>query len=694
MLRGITALGLLLVLGACTGEPAESRSGLAETTADTSIGSANWIDLDAMDRKIRPADNFYSFVNGQWSAQTEIPRELPWISPYVENYFEVRRRLEEIIAGLLAQTSQMASDGQRVGDLYRSYMDLDAIERIGIQALQPILNQVDSISTAASLAVVFADFNRQHFRLTDNANKYTAPFSINARPDDRDATRMVAIVEPAGLGMSTRQSYVSTESRQAEVRAQYSIHVERILTLAGIPDAAASAVRIVELEIELAEASLTLTQLTDHETTYNRLSQSELKQLLPAFDWAAYLARAGLAEHDAFLVLDVAYFERLNDMLLGTSFDDWSLYLTWQLLRIYSPFLTDEFVQQDFAFFGRVELGNEVPTSREELAVIVVEQAFSEIMSRLYVERYFTEDEKQHVTEMAESIRSQFHQSIRELDWMSDATKRAAIRKLEKIDIKVGYPDVWHSYDGVAIDSEDLIGNLMSIAQGEYRQSIDSLASPVDRSVWQTPAYASSAYYSRVRNEIAIPAGYLLPPWYDRHAEPAMNFGGIGTVIGHEMGHAFDNQGSQYDGDGNLVEWWSEDDHERFLQRTDRLVEQYDRFSPAPGQFVDGELTLSENIGDLTGLTMGYRAFRSASSPDVSAGEFTSEQRFFISYVSHWRALYSDALLSRILTGDGHAPQAYRANGPLLNFSPFYEAFSVMPGDGMFLQEEDRVSIW
>jgi putative endopeptidase len=399
---------------------------------------------------------------------------------------------------------------------------------------------------------------------------------------------------------------------------------------------------------------------------------------------------------NAFVVPDRHYFTVLNSLLTETPLEDWKSYLTWQLLRVYSPYLPKPFTDEDFAFFGRIELGNEQPLARAAQAIVEVEQPFSEILGRLYVERYFSAAAKERVTAMAEAIRGEFRRSIQNLDWMSSPTKQRALDKLEKITIKVGYPDTWRTYDDIEITAADLIGNLMRISEASYRRSVATIGKPVDRVAWQTPAYETSAYYYRVMNELAIPAGYLLPPWFDLNAESAMNYGGIGTVIGHEMGHAFDNQGSQYDGDGNLDEWWTEEDHARFVERTERLDAQYSQYSPAPDQFVDGRLTLSENIGDLTGVTMAYRAFKTATrdAPPPTIDGFTGDQRFFISFATHWRALYRSALLTLILDSDGHPPQQYRANGPLTNFGPFYDAFGVNEGDGMFSVPEDRVAIW
>ena len=690
-----TGVLLALVSCACCGGAGDASAQTIEPP-DWHAAGSDWLDLDAMDRTAAPADDFYRFVNGAWLTRTAIPEQVPWISPYVENYFLVRERLGRIVRDVASRTYDAPSDAQRVGEFYRSYLDVAKAESLGLDPLRRELDAVAEIRTVRGLAERFAQFNRRHFRQTDSANRYSVPFVITARPDDRDAGRVAAVLLPAGLGMSNRENYVSSEQRHADIRARYLAHIGRTLALAGVADADIAAARILELETKLARARASLTEQMDHERNYARLSRADLEQLVPKFDWNVYLDAADLASVDAFVVPDRGYFGALDKILRATPLDDWKAYLTWQLLRIYSPYLSRAFVDEDFAFFGRVELGNEAPLPRAELAVVEVEQPFSELLGRLYVELYFSAEAKARVAVMAEAIREQFRQGIRNLDWMGDATKRAALDKLDKLTVKVGYPDRWRSYDDVEIDAGDLVGNLMRINAAAYGRNVASIGKPVDRLAWQTPAYASSAYYYRVMNEVAIPAGYLLPPWYDVNAEPAMNYGGIGTVIGHEMGHAFDNQGSQYDGDGNLDDWWTDADRAAFVERAERLVAQYGRYSPAPQQRVDGRLTLSENIGDLTGLTIAYRAFEAATRdapPPIVAG-FTGEQRFFIAFATHWRALYRDALLTRILTSDGHPPQQYRANGPLANFEPFYQAFAVKDGDGMFLPKEERVEIW
>ena len=655
-----------------------------------------WVDLEAMDRTLSPAEDFYRFVNGRWLGRTSIPEQVPWIAPYVENYFLIRDRLGAIVRSLASQRHEAPSDEQRVGDFYRSYVDVASIETAGLGTLEATLGAIAAIRTEEDLARAFAQFNRRHFKQVDVSNRYSVPFVLVARPDDQDSRQVVAVLRSAGLGLRNGQSYVSDDPQLVSMRAQYVGHIERTLAIAGVTGAKDKAAQILRLETKLAAATASPTAAMDHEESYARLTRTELESLVAAFAWDSYLESADLQAVDSFVVPDRRYFAVFDDMLAETSLEDWKVYLTWQLLRIYSPYLSSAFVDEDFAFSGRVELGNEAPMARADQAIIEVEQAFSELVGKLYIERHFSAAAKERVTAMAEEIRDQFRKSIQDLDWMSDATKQRALEKLEKITIKVGYPDRWRDYDDIEIVADDLIGNLMRINEASYRRNIAGIGQPVDRIAWQTPAYETSAYYYRVMNELAIPAGYLLPPWFDLNAEDAMNYGGIGTVIGHEMGHAFDNQGSQYDGDGNLRDWWTDEDHARFVERTNRLVAQYGRYSPAPDQFVDGRLTLSENIGDLTGVTMAYRAFKAATHgarPPTVDG-FTGDQRFFIAYATHWRALYRSALLTRILTSDGHPPQEYRANGPLANFGPFYEAFGVRAGDGMFLGRSERVSIW
>lgn len=694
-MRRTSALLLSLLVASCAGRQNDAASEPHIGPPDWHATGANWIDLESMDTDIRPGDDFYRFVNGGWLKRTPIPEQVPWISPYVENYFLVRDRLGAIIRDLAARSFSEPSDEQRAGDLYRSFMDASTVEALGISPLMPELDAIRGIASAEQLADTFVEFNRRHFR-TSEPSKYAVPFLVTARPDDRDAAHVAALLLPAGLGMANRQSYLSDDPRQAAIRAQYAAHIQRILTLAGISDAAPKALRILALEKQLAEAQDSATSQMDHASNYARFSVVELEQLVPALAWREYLDSAGLGSVRAFVVPDRAYFAALNRVLETTPLEDWRAYLAWHLLRVYSPYLSRDFAEESFSFFGRVELGNEQAVSRADQAVIEVETAFPELLGRLYVERFFSAEAKAEVTAMAEAIREQFRQSIRNLDWMSDATKRSAIDKLDKLTIKVGYPDRWRSYDNTRIDAGDLIGNLMRIHEAAYDRAISAIGKPVDRVAWQTPAYDSSAYYYRVMNELAIPAGYLLPPWFDVNAERAMNYGGIGTVIGHEMGHAFDNQGSQYDGDGNLRDWWTDEDRSSFAERTERLVEQYNRYSPAPGRFVDGRLTLSENIGDLTGLTMAYRAFKTATrnNPPPTVEGYSGEQRFFIAFATHWRALYRDELLLRILDTDGHPPQQYRANGPLANFDPFYDAFGLRETDRMFLPAGSRVSIW
>lgn len=693
MIRGMAVMLVALCCASCS-EPREPAS-FAGISADSSSNS-KWIDRSAMDTQIDPADDFYRFVNGSWLEETEIPSHLPWISPYVENYFIVRERLSAIVEAVAAKSYEGSSDSQRLGDFYTSYMDVATIERRGLQPLRPELAAVAGIQTREALVETFARFNRLHRRPGEGNSPFSVPFTVSARPDDRDAATMIATIRPGGLGMVDPRNYLGSAEGRSSVKARYLSHVERTLALAQIAEPASKATNIVALETRLAESSLRPTEKLDHDERYNKLTAGQLQTLTPNLDWTVYRNAAALTSAESFLVPEPAYLKALDELIEDVPLADWRAYLSWQLLRVYSPYLSRDFVDEDFSFHGRVEMGNEEPTARIDQAMPVVETAFAELLGKLYIAEYFSEEERQDVKAIAETVRQQFRISLMNSDWMGPETSKAALDKLAKMNIKVGYPERWRSYDGLAIRPDDLVGNLMRVNEFGYLRNISKVGRPVDTSEWQSPVYATSAYYWRVTNELAIPAGYLLPPWYDENAEPAMNYGGIGTVIGHEMAHGFDNQGSQYDGDGNLRRWWSAEDQRQFTERTEKLVAQYDLYSPRPDLFVDGRLTLSENIGDLTGVVMGYRAYQAVakdSEAPVIDG-FTDEQRFFISFATHWRAQYRDALLTRVLGNDGHPPQEYRANGPLVNFTPFYHAFGVSPGDGMYLPESERVELW
>lgn len=633
-------------------------------------------------------------MNAAWSASTPIPADVPWISPYVVNTLRVQDRIKRLVQSAAAGTSAAGTDAQRIGDLYRSYAGEARIDAVGLTPLQSELARIDGVQSVGDLAGALGRLSRVHASVDPNSRlPGVVPIGVAVRADARDATRAVLTLLPAGLGMPGRDYYVDEAEAATGVRAAYRQHVADTLRLSGVVDHAAAAARVVELESALARAQLSEEQLHDPVATYNPTAVDALDRLYAGMPWRGFLDAAGLGGVKHIIVSEPAHLRVLANLVARSPMRTWRDYLRWQLLRRYAPFLPRAYREADFRFYDQRLLGAQAARPRTDLGGLLVEGAFAEPLGRLYVERYLDPRAKRDVANMAEVIRGTFADRIRAADWLAPETKRAALDKLRKLLIKIAYPDAWEDFSDVVIRPDDLIGNLQRLSERAYRRRLARLGVPIDRRRWLDAPQSTSAYYNRSTNELAIPAGYLQAPWYDVRASAAENYGGIGTVIGHEMGHAFDDQGARYDGDGNVREWWTPADHARFKARIDGLARQYDAYEPLPGKRVNGRLTISENVGDLTGLTLGHAALMRAA-PAQGAATAARDLAFYVSFCAHWRAKYREPLLLRILAGDGHPPQQYRCNGPLSNFEPFYRAYSVASGDGMFRAKGDRVSIW
>lgn len=642
----------------------------------------------------RPQDDFYLHVNQHWLDTAEIPPTVPWISPFVVITLRVQDRIKGLILESAGRNAASGTDTQRIGDLYRSFMDEARIERAGLVPIWAELQRVKAISNVNKLADAFTSLDRDHASIDPNSLLPTlTPLTLAVRADARNATVNIATLRPGGLGLPDRTAYLDSSQDAAELRSAYRAHIRRLLELSGVRDADAASDRIVDLETALAATQLTEEQLHDPAATYHPVAVRDLNRTYPGVPWARLLRGWRLENIDRLLVSEPRHLRALNDLMHTQPIQGWRDYLSWQLLRRYSPVLPSPFADTNFAFYDQRLLGNEVRRPRDEMAGLLVEGAFAEPLGRLYSERYLDPRTRADVTRMAETIRDAFRERIRAATWLESATKTAALQKLDKLLIKIAHPDEWENFSDVVIRPDDLIGNLRRLSARTYDRRIARLGRPVDRRRWLDVPQSTSAYYNRSTNEIAIPAGYLQAPWYDPDATPAANYGGIGTVIGHEMGHAFDDQGSHFNGDGNLVEWWTLADRARFEALIADLVAQYSRYEPLPGRFVNGRLTVSENVGDLTGVTLAHAALM--RSMGVSKGDASEIERgFFLSFCVHWRAGYREPLLLRILSADGHPPQHYRCNGPLSNFAPFYRLYDVRSGDGMFRPERDRVVIW
>ena len=643
----------------------------------------------------RPQDDFYSYVNAKWLAETAIPDDVPWISPYVVNFFKVNALLQTLIEKLGSMNPPKNSEAQRIGDLYQSYMNESAIEKVGIAPLSVDLRLIEQLRSRKGLPGLLGFFNRTHYEVLDGDPRGITPIWPAVVNDDRDAARVIVSLQQAGLGLRGRDEYLSSDPAHIDLRRKYREHIAHVLSMAGSPDPDRQADAVLALETKFAEAQLSPEALSHPRDLYHKVRVVELPRSAPGFDWQPFLAASGFRRLEAVLVDAPSYLAAVAKLAHGEPLATWKSYLRWQLLRRYSPYLSKSFVDADFAFFNGIELGNAKIQDRQARGTQLVQFQLPMSLGKLYVETYLTADSKERVEAMAENIRLVFAEDIQNADWMEPTTKREALAKLRQVLIKIGYPKQWETLP-VDIRPGDLIGNLKRIAHLRTDAEAQRLHRPVDRERWLEAPHSVNDYYNTTTNEVAVGAGSLQWPWFDLNADDASNYAGIGSTIGHELGHGFDDRGSLYDGIGNLREWWTPNDRAQFEERAHRLATQYDAYEALPGHKVNGGLTESEDIGDLTGLTLAYRAFRRAHpmGQPATSDDLAMDRRFFEAFCTHWRAKYRDQLLLRILASDGHPPQQYRCNGPLTNFAPFYAAFGLKPGDRMFREPGERVAIW
>jgi putative endopeptidase len=646
------------------------------------------VEVKNFDSSVRPQDDFYQYVNGTWVKNTKIPADRPRYGTIIELVDKSEAALKGIIEEAAADTNaQAGGDTQKVRDLYLSFMDTQRIDSLGMEPIRADLQRVAAIQSADALPELFAEFYRAGVQ---------TPVTVYVNQDAKQTTRYIVYATQSGLGLPDRDYYSKQEPRFVEVRAAYQAYIEKLLTLAGQPDAATAAKDIIALETQLAEKSWDRVHNRDREATYNLKTVAELEQLTPGFSWTRYLKALGAENTPGVIVRQPDYFQALAQVLGQTPLPVLKQYLTYKVLDGNAELLSKPFDDLNFEFRGRTLLGQEENRPRWKRGVAVVEEALGESVGKLYVERYFSPEAKKRMLQLVNNLREAFKQGIDQLEWMSPTTKAKAQEKLSKFNVKIGYPDKWRDYSKLEIVAGDLVGNAKRATAFEAQRNFDKLGKPIDRTEWGMTPQMVNAYYNSSMNEIVFPAAILQPPFFDPEADDATNYGAIGGVIGHEISHGFDDQGSRSDGDGNLRDWWTPEDKQAFEQRTGMLAEQYSDFKPIDEMSVNGKLTLGENIGDLSGLTVAHRAYKlslNGKEAPVLDG-FTGDQRFFFGWAQVWRSLFRDDFLRQLLLTDSHSPGPYRVNGVVRNMPEFYQAFGVKEGDGAYLPPEKRVKVW
>jgi len=634
------------------------------------------IAFEHFDRSVRPQDDLYRHVNGTWLSTFELPADKAVHGVFHELRDLSEKQVREIIEG----------DNGKIGALYKSFMAADAIEALGISPIAGYLAQVDGISNLAEFTEVMAKLE---------AAGLGGIFGSGVVPDAKDSMTNIMHMVQGAISLPDEEYY--REAEHAEIRSAFAEHVTAMFKLIGID---ASGQRILDLETKIASHHWDAVKDRDATLTYNKFSRAELETLMPGFDWALYLS-AGEVDDKAFesvIVMEPSFFTGLAKLLQSEPLEDWKLWLKWEIVSGTAPYLTEAIVNQNFKFYGTTLSGTPQLRERWKRGVAVTEGALGEEIGKEYVARHFPPAAKAAMDEMINYLVKAYRISITNLDWMSPTTKAKALEKLGKFTPKVGYPDKWRDYSALEITSDDLMGNMLRVAKFDRDYELAKIGVPVDRTEWHMTPQTVNAYYSPRGNEVVFPAGILQSPYFDLSADAAVNYAGIGATIGHELGHGFDDQGSKYDGDGNLNDWWLDSDLAEFEKRTKVLITQFDALHPidAPEMSVNGALTVGENIGDLGGLAIAYQAYKlslqGAEAPIID--DLTGDQRFFIAHAMGWREKMRAETRRMRITVDPHSPDEFRCNQIISNLDTFYEAFDVKKGDAMWLDSESRVSIW
>ena len=650
------------------------------------------IDPDGFDTAVRPQDDLFLHVNGRWLLSTEIPADKSNYGSFTALDDAARENIRAIIEEAAKNpTNEVAT---KVGDFYRSYMNEELIEQKGIAPLKEKLAEIDGLKTTDEMIAWFG---------RSGVSGIGGPIGFFIGTDDKNSSRYLAAIVQSGTTLPDRDYYLEADENYEKARKALGVYIAKLFELSKLPHGDKAAENILKLETALAKVQWSRTELRDAEKRYNLYEVAKLSELSAKLPWKAFFEASGVADLKEVNVITPSYFQGLEIIIAETSVDVWKQYARFRLLDSAAEYLPKAFVDAHFELHDKTIAGVPEQKPRYKRAVDATSGAgagdfgvLGEALGQLYVKKHFPAESRRRMDELVGNLMKTYEKSIHNLKWMTDATKVKALEKLGKITTKIGYPDEWRDYSKLEISADDLLGNMLRSSTAEHFRQIDRLYKPVDRKEWGMTPQTVNAYYNPGMNEIVFPAAILQPPFFDAEADDAANYGGIGAVIGHEISHGFDDEGSKYDGDGNLTDWWTEEDRKAFDALTSRLVAQYEGYEPLPGRKLNGKLTLGENIADLSGMAIAYKAYRLSlgnSEGKVIDGH-TASQRFFLGWSQIWRRKYREDELVRRLVTDPHSPSTYRANGPVSNLDEFYEAFGVKPGDKLFKPKEERIQIW
>jgi putative endopeptidase len=662
----------------------------SQTEAKAELGSFG-IELDVRDLSVEPGDDFFRHAGGKWLKEFEIPADRTNFGAFTILRQRTEERVKAIFDDLLASNPGSDELEGRIAQYFTSYMNDETVNELGITPLKPLLTSIASIESKADIIAALG---------RSGTDRTSSPIGVAVGVDRKNPNRYMVNMGHGGLGLPDRDYYLQDTERFQKIRASYEEHIAKMLGFAGVNGAEDKAKRIIELETKIAEQHWSRADRRNRDKTYNPYTVASLKTSFPNFDWDTFLAATGLPDFTDLNVGQPSAFGPLIDIINSVSVTDWKAYLNFHAISNHAGLLSDEISNANFEFYGKTLRGQ--PQQRERWTRAVQQVAgrgntLGEAVGRIYVERHFKADAKRQMDDLVENLRVALGQRIDGLDWMSEATKKEAHEKLATFDPKIGYPDEWKDVSSIELKEDDLFGNVKRVREFYTNRTLARLNQPTNKVEWgrNTPQTVNATYNSAF-NQITFPAGILQPPFFDPNADPAVNYGGIGAVIGHEMGHGFDDQGSKSDANGIQRNWWTDDDRAKFEEKATALVEQYNSYEPVPGNFVDGRFTLGENIGDLGGLSMAYHAYKLSLNGEEAPviDGLTGDQRFFLAWAQVWRAKAREAATLARLKSDPHSPSEYRVNGVVRNIDEWYEAFNVTPDHELYLPPEERVRIW
>ena len=653
----------------------------------TQASLAQHISITGIDPSIKPGDNFFMYVNKTWYDSVEIPSTQTGVGSYSFMNFPQRVRMQGILDSVSAAKNPAGSIEQKVGDFYASGLDIATINKRGYEPIKPLLKSIDGITDVASLMKFVSEQQKSN-------NASIIGFRVG--PDMKNSSINIVNLGQTGIGLPERDYYFKTDSSTIGIQKAYVAYVTTLLKLSGteVSAAAKMASAAYAIEKELAASHKTNIERRNVQANYNKMSLAAIATKQANIGWIAYFNGLGV-KIDSLNVQQPAYYERLNALLASASIADWKAYLKAKSLITYADFLSNDFTSAAFEY-SKILTGQSIQKPRGEEITDAVDKSLGHGLAQLYVKKYFPEEAKKRMRVLVDNLKKAFESRINNLEWMSDSTKAKAKEKLYAFSEKIGYPDKWRDYSKVTINRGTYFENRLATSQNDFNYAIAKVGKVVDRTEWGTTPPTVTAYNNPPLNEIVFPAGILQPPYFDLSADDALNYGGIGMVIGHEITHSFDDQGAQYDKVGNVKNWWKDDDFKKFKAKTQQVIEQYNQFTVLDSLHVKGALTVGENTADIAGIAIAFDAFKltQQGKSDVKIDGFTPEQRFFISIARIWRVKTKDAFMRMYVNTNPHSPAQWRVNGPLMNFTPFYKAFNVQPGDKMYKPEKERITVW